>query len=174
LQDNNSNSAPAWKWINQRHPTILYRKTCITALAQAPADENDAACAGASNRQIVEYVTVANPVLWFGGLAAALVLLWRAIWRRDLIALFLLLAVVHQWFPWAISPRHAYSFYLAPLIPGFALWVVYACSRRPFRWVAPIFAVLLVAAFAFFYPIWAGTPLSPSQLHAREYWTWLS
>jgi dolichyl-phosphate-mannose--protein O-mannosyl transferase len=174
LQDNNSNSAPAWKWINQRHPTILYRKTCIPALAQAPADENDAACAGASNGQIVEYVTVANPVLWFAGLAAALVLLWRAIWRRDLIALFLLLAVVHQWFPWAISPRHAYSFYLAPLIPGFALWAVYACSRRPFRWVAPIFAVLLVAAFAFFYPIWAGSPLSPSQLHAREYWTWLS
>ena len=30
--------------------------------------------------------------------------------------------------------------------------------------------VLCALAFAFYYPIWAGVPMSPDQIHAREYW----
>ena len=31
-------------------------------------------------------------------------------------------------------------------------------------------STVTVAAFAFYYPIWAGTPMSPDQIRAREYW----
>ncbi len=43
-------------------------------------------------------------------------------------------------------------------------------AQRGFKWVAPVFVALMTLAFAFYYPIWAGVPMSPDQIHAREYW----
>jgi dolichyl-phosphate-mannose--protein O-mannosyl transferase len=170
LQDNNSNADLSWKWVNQTHPSTLFRKTCIPELNQAPDDLGDKACAGAAPGDISEIVTVANPVVWFAAMGAGLVLVWRAAFRRDRIAFFLLAFGLYQWLPWAINPRHSYTFYVAPLIPAIALWLAAVFAHKPFRWIAPVFAVLMVAAFAFYYPIWSGTPMSPDEIRAREYW----
>ena len=170
LQDTNSNADLSWKWVNQTHPSTLFRKTCIPALSQAPSDLNDQACVGAASGDISEIVTVANPVVWFTGMGAGLVLLWRVAFRRDRVAFFLLAFGLYQWLPWALNPRHSYTFYLSPLIPAIALWIVAVLASKPFRKLAPVFAVLTIAAFAFYYPIWSGTPMSPDQIRAREYW----
>jgi 4-amino-4-deoxy-L-arabinose transferase-like glycosyltransferase len=169
-QDTNSNAAPAWKWVNQHHPTIMFRTQCSSAFNQAPDDLADNACSGAGDGKIMEIVTVANPVVWFTALGAGVVLVVLAIRRRSMIMLFLLLAGVYQWLFWAVNDRYSYSFYIAPIIPVFALWIAIVFAHRWFRYVAPLFAVLLVAAFVFYYPIWAGRPLTPDQARAREYW----
>jgi dolichyl-phosphate-mannose--protein O-mannosyl transferase len=170
LQDGNSNADLSWKWVNQTHPSTLFRKTCIPELQQAPDDLADNACDGAAAGDISEIVTVANPVVWFTAMGAGLVLLWRIVFRRDRVAFFLLAFGLYQWLPWAINPRHSYTFYIAPLIPAIALWVAAVFAHKPFRWIAPVFAVLAIAAFAFYYPIWSGTPMSPDQIRSREYW----
>jgi dolichyl-phosphate-mannose--protein O-mannosyl transferase len=170
LQDNNSNADLSWKWVNQTHPSVLFRKTCIPELKLAPSDLSDNACIGAAPGDISEIVTVANPVVWFTAMGAGLVLLWRVVFRRDRIAFFLLAFALYQWLPWAINPRHSYSFYIAPLIPAIALWIAAVFAHKPFRWIAPVFTVLMVAAFAFYYPIWEGKPMSPTEIRAREYW----
>ena len=169
-QDTNSNAAPAWQWVNQRRPTVMFRTQCSSSFNQAPDDLASKACSGAGDGKIMEIVTVANPVVWFTALAAGVVLVVLTIWRRDMTLLFLLLAGAYQWLFWAVNDRHSYSFYIAPLIPVFALWLAVVFAQRWFRRVAPVFAVLLVAAFAFYYPIWAGRPLTPDQARAREYW----
>jgi dolichyl-phosphate-mannose-protein mannosyltransferase len=170
LQDSNANADLSWKWVNQTHPSTLFRKTCIPELNQAPSDLADQACVGAAPGDISEIVTVANPVVWFTAMGAGLVLLWRVAFRRDRVAFFLLAFGLYQWLPWAINPRHSYTFYMSPLIPALALWIVAVLASKPFRKLAPVFAVLTVAAFAFYYPIWSGTPMSPDQIRAREYW----
>jgi len=170
LQDSNSNAELSWKWVNQTHPSTLFRKTCIAELERAPDGLADNACDGAAPGDIAEIVSVANPIVWFTAMLAGLVLLWRVVFRRDRIAFFLLAFGLYQWFPWAINPRHSYTFYLAPLIPPVALWVAAVLGRKPFKWIAPAFAVLTIAAFAFYYPIWSGTPMSPDEIRAREYW----
>jgi dolichyl-phosphate-mannose-protein mannosyltransferase len=170
LQDNNSNADLSWKWVNQTHPSTLFRKTCIPALNSAPNDLADNSCAGAAPGDISEVVTVANPVVWFTAMGAGLVLLWRVVFRRERIAFFLLSFGIFQWLPWAINPRHSYTFYIAPLIPPLALWIVAVLALKPCRKLAPVFAVLTLAAFVFYYPIWTGTPMSPDQIRAREYW----
>jgi dolichyl-phosphate-mannose--protein O-mannosyl transferase len=169
-QDTNSNAAPAWKWINQQHPTVMFRTVCDSAFNQAPDDLADNACSGAGDGKIMEIVTVANPVVWFTALGAGAVMIVLTIKRRDMTMLFLLLAGIYQWLFWAVNDRHSYSFYIAPLIPVFALWIAVVLAQRWFRYIAPVFAVLLVAAFVFYYPIWAGRPLTPDQVRAREYW----
>jgi dolichyl-phosphate-mannose-protein mannosyltransferase len=169
-QDTNSNAAPAWQWVNQQHPTVMFRTQCDSAFNQAPDDLSDRACGGAGDGKIMEIVTVANPVVWFTALGAGAVMVVLTIRRRDLTMLFLFLAGAYQWLFWAVTDRHSYSFYIAPLIPVFALWIAILFAQRWFRHLAPVFAVLLVAAFVFYYPIWAGRPLTPDQARAREYW----
>ena len=170
LQENNSNADASWKWVNQSHPSTLFRKTCRTEFGQAPDDLADESCAGAADGDITEIVSVANPVVWFAAMGAGVVLLWRVVRRRDRVAFFLLAFGLYQWLPWAINPRHSYTFYLAPLIPAIALWLAAVFRDKPFKWIAPVFAVLAVAAFAFYYPIWSAKPMSPDQIRAREYW----
>jgi 4-amino-4-deoxy-L-arabinose transferase-like glycosyltransferase len=169
-QDTNSNAAPAWEWVNQHHPTVMFRTQCESAFNQAPDDLADRACSGAGDGKIMEIVTVANPVVWFTALGAGVVLVVLTIRRRDMTMLFLFLAGAYQWLFWAVNDRHSYSFYMAPLIPVFALWIAIVFAQRWFRYLAPAFAVLVVAAFVFYYPIWAGRPLTPDQARAREYW----
>ena len=170
LQENNSNADASWKWVNQTHPSTLFRKTCQPEFSRAPDDLADQSCAGAAAGDITEVVAVANPIVWFAGMGAGLVLLWRVVFRRDRIAFFLLAFGLYQWLPWALNPRHTYTFYIAPLIPAIALWLAAAFRHKPFKWLAPAFVVLTVTAFAFYYPIWSAKPMSPDQIRAREYW----
>jgi 4-amino-4-deoxy-L-arabinose transferase-like glycosyltransferase len=166
----NSNANPTYEWLNQTEPSTLFRKTCLAQVKAAPDNLNDEACKGASDGHIMEIVTVANPIMWFTALGAGLVLLWLALRRGDMTAAFLLVLGGYQWFFWLVNSRESYSFYIAPLVPPMALWIAYAMVRKPWRYLAPVFAVLLVAAFVFYYPIWAGIPLSPDMLRLREFW----
>lgn len=178
--DNNSNADFAWRWINQAKPAVLFKETCAIELRNAPPNLDDKACDGASPGSVVEIVTVANPVVWYAALAAAIVLLVKVFRRGNLAALLLLLFVVYQWFPWVLDPfapwqrqeRRAYSFYLSGMIPVMAIWPAVALEWRKVRWVAAVLAVAAIGAFAYYWPIWAGYPLSPGQIKAREYWVW--
>jgi hypothetical protein len=43
-------------------------------------------------------------------------------------------------------------------------------ARRAFKWVAPVIAVATIGAFAVYWPIWVGKPMSPDEIQARHYW----
>lgn len=187
--ENNSNADFAYYWINQSRPAVLFRKTCVPQLQQAPPALNDGSCTGAAPNDVMEIITVANPVVWFVGLAAGLVLIVKVIRRGDIMALLLLLFFFYQWFPWLIDPfaikdavlhgqwgdvlqqRRAYSFYLSGMIPVLAIWPSVALARSRLRWIGWVVAGTTVASFAYYLPIWSGHPMSPQQISGREYWT---
>ena len=186
--DNNSNADFAYKWVDQASPSVLYRKTCIPQLEQGPSDLSDGACAGAAAGDVVEIATVANPVVWFAGLASAVGVAWMAWRRRDVAIVLVALFFLYQWFPWVIDPfgikdavlhgeasgliqdRRAYSFYLAPMVAVLAIWPAIALDRRRLRWLGTVLVVAAVAAFVFYLPIWQGRPMSPVQIDSREWW----
>jgi len=189
LSDHNSNADFAYYWIDQSAPAVLFRKVCIPELQQAPADTTDHACDGASPNDVMEIATVANPVVWYAGLVAGIVLLVKVVRRGNIYALLLLLFFFYQWFPWVIDPfavkdailhghwhdvlqqRRAYSFYEAGMIPVLAVWPAVALDHKKVKWLGYVLAAAAVAAFLYYWPIWAGYPLSPNQIKAREYWT---
>ena len=189
LSENNSNADFAYRWINQAQPAVLFRKVCVPQLQQAPDALADHACDGASAGDIMEIVTVANPVVWYVGLAAGLVLIVKVVRRGDVLALFLLLFFLYQWLPWLIDPfalkdallhgqwhdvlqqRRAYSFYESGMIPVLAIWPAMALDRTKVKWLGYVVAGATVAAFIYYLPIWSGAPMSPGQINAREYWT---
>ncbi|MEY2406256.1 MAG: dolichyl-phosphate-mannose-protein mannosyltransferase [Acidimicrobiaceae bacterium] len=176
--DNNSNAALAYEWATQNRPSTLFRKTCVPEFEAAPSDLSDHSCDGAAAGDITEIVAVANPVVWFAGLASGVLLLFWAVFRRNVTAMLLLAFLAVQWGPWLLDPispwklqdRYAYSFYITPIIPVLALMTTAVLARPAFKWVRPVIAAATVAAFVFYWPIWVGKPMSPDQIQARHYW----
>jgi dolichyl-phosphate-mannose--protein O-mannosyl transferase len=186
--EGNSNADFAYKWADQASPSVLFRKTCTDQLQQAPPALNDGACAGATDGDITEVATVANPVVWFGGAVALVAVAWIAWKRRDVAILLLVLFFAYQWFPWVLDPfgikdavlhgelsalvqeRRAYSFYLASLVPVLAIWPAIALDRGRLKWLGIPFVAAVVAAFVFYLPIWQARPMSPTQIDVREWW----
>ncbi|MCU0268522.1 MAG: phospholipid carrier-dependent glycosyltransferase [Acidimicrobiales bacterium] len=166
LRPRTSGAHPAWTWATQHEPTVLFAKECRPALGLAPDGSSDGICPARPDTTTARILAVANPVVWFAGLASAPVLAWRAVARGDRVARLLLAFGAAVWIPWLLGPREALSFYAAALVPFLALWTVSA------RWPRPLVAGILVAATAaavWLWPLWTAIPLDPAAAHARAW-----
>jgi dolichyl-phosphate-mannose--protein O-mannosyl transferase len=113
-----------------------------------------------------------NPLLYWPMVVAVL---WVAIdwWgRRPTALLILLIGFFGQWLPWALSPRGTFIYHLLPAVPlgciALAVVVVSAWKGGGIgRWAAAAYVVAVIAAFAFFYPIYTAMPLDPDQVALR-------
>ncbi len=113
-----------------------------------------------------------NPLLYWPMVPAVA---WVAIdwWgRRPRALLVLAVGFAGQWLPWALSPRGTFLYHFLPVVPlgciALAVVLVGLWSRaRLGRFVAGAYAVAVVAAFAFFYPVLAALPVTPEQLDLR-------
>jgi dolichyl-phosphate-mannose-protein mannosyltransferase len=116
-----------------------------------------------------------NPILAWAMVPAVLAVGWLWWRERRLVPLLILgIGFFGQWLPWALSPRLSFAYHFLPAVPFGALAVavlVAAFWNRggPPRYAAAAYLAAVALAFAFFYPIWSGVPLSPDQLELR-YW----
>jgi dolichyl-phosphate-mannose-protein mannosyltransferase len=85
------------------------------------------------------------------------------------------------WLPYVLADaikRPVFMFYATPLVPFIVLSVVHVW-RRALTWLpdirlAPILYLVLVAGvFAYFYPVLAGLPISPSGFFGWGGHMWL-
>ncbi|MGY1856091.1 phospholipid carrier-dependent glycosyltransferase [Modestobacter sp. SYSU DS0290] len=153
-----------WPWLQR--PVLTYAAECATT-----ADPDECAVPPGTKARIVQ---LGSPALWWPALLAYPVLLWRAAARRDGIAASILVPLLLLWAPWLAAGKPGYFFYLVPAVPFIALALVRAVQVGPRpRLVGAGVAVLSVAAFAFFAPLWLGLPTDPDLLDLR-YWlpTW--
>ncbi|GMA30455.1 dolichyl-phosphate-mannose--protein mannosyltransferase [Litorihabitans aurantiacus] len=151
-------------WLLQLRPTSF----AWQRLLNADGEETDT----------VEVVlALGNPVVWWAGAVALLVVLWWAIRRRDWRAWGILAGYAAMYLPWftysePFSDRTIFTFYTVAFAPFVALALAYAVGRMPAvrrgrRW--PVVVLLAAAALvaAFFLPIWVGHPVAYRfwQLH---------
>lgn len=116
-----------------------------------------------------------NPFL-FWAMVPAVLWVCRSWWKERRYVALTILAVgfFGQWLPWAFSPRIAFAYHFLPAVPFGTLAVAVILGRmwtsRPhLRYAAVTYLVAVVAAFAFFYPIYAAVHLTPDRLDLR-YW----
>ncbi len=119
-----------------------------------------------------------NPLLFWAFLPAVvwtLVRWWRSV--NTVGSVVLLLGFFGQWLPWILVDRSTYLYHFLPAVPfgclAVAATVVHICeTHRDWRRTLAIeYVVLVVVAFAFFYPIVSYYPISQ---HALELRLWLS
>ncbi|MFE0589527.1 dolichyl-phosphate-mannose--protein mannosyltransferase [Micromonospora echinospora] len=169
-----------WQWLLLGRP-VAFHWTC------------EGTCAGTTPTS--EILLLGTPLLWWSFLPALVAVVWLGIARRDWRAGAILLGAAGGLLPWfwfALDGRVMFSFYAAPALPFLVLAVVYvlgaivspaearapappgspaaqeAYDRRLFGGVIVGAYVLLVAlCFAYFHPIFVGTPIPYVDWSAR-------
>jgi dolichyl-phosphate-mannose-protein mannosyltransferase len=143
------NSAP-WTWPLLLHPIRYYPPQILPRPAGSP-----------------EILSLGNPVLWWGFLAALPLLAGRIIrshqWQDVLIAG----GYSAMFLPWLVLNRTQFFYYMLPAVPFMALGAVAGIRTLKTRWRGSAAVAFAVAALA------AGFGYAPLWLYARVPAGWL-
>jgi dolichyl-phosphate-mannose--protein O-mannosyl transferase len=124
-----------------------------------------------------EVLAIGNPLTWWPGALALVAIAVR--WVRSGLSVarpeaLIVTAALSTYLPWLIlsgSRSQLFIWYLLPTIPFLygALGLLAALAWRTLagRVTLGVAAAAVLASFVFFYPILAGTPLSPDDWRAR-------
>ncbi|NQX27167.1 phospholipid carrier-dependent glycosyltransferase [Microbacteriaceae bacterium VKM Ac-2854] len=117
--------------------------------------------------------SVANPLIWYAGVAALLYLVYRLARYREWTSGFILMGMVAGYLPWLMYlNRTVFQFYCVIFEPymmlalAFTAWRILGSRtderRRRSRGlvIVGVFVVLAVAITAYFYPLWTGQQTS--------------
>ncbi len=176
-------SANPWSWLVQGRPTSFFYESKANGVEGCTVDN----CSKA-------ITSLGTPVLWWVGLIALAVLLFRWAFARDWRAGAILAGYAGAYLPWfQYQHRTIFTFYAVVFVPFVVLAVVYLLGlvlgpdpstavlrkgvsvesallrRRVGAAVAGTVVVLCVACFAFFWPIYTAQVI-PYESWARRMW----
>ncbi len=154
-------ASPAWQW------PLLLRPTAIWV------GDDPSGCG--TDHCIAVISAVPNPLIWYGGMLAALYLLYRvgrAILERrsiDAAQALPLIGLLATYVPWLLVPnRTIFQFYTVVMAPFVILALVMAMREIAGRPADPlprrqagqrtltVFVVVVAGVSMFFYPVWTG------------------
>jgi dolichyl-phosphate-mannose--protein O-mannosyl transferase len=171
--DHNWRSHPVG-WLVLVRPVLMFREKFV---------EGESGCA--ATECVRDILAVGTPTTWWLGVAAVLVLAWRALARRDYRGWLVLAGVVTTWLPWfGYAYRAIFSFYAVVTLPFLVLALVTvlgllpdalnrsgpAVGRDRSRWRVALVAVLVLLTVVqawFFWPVWVGLSLPLEEWRTR-------
>jgi dolichyl-phosphate-mannose--protein O-mannosyl transferase len=169
LESDHPYEAHPWSWLVQGRPTSFFYESF---------ERGDAGCAVESCSKAI--TSVGNPVVWWGGAVAVVVLLFCWLLRRDWRAGAILAGFAGGYLPWfAYADRTIYAFYSIAFTPFVVLALTYVLgmvlgprrsppSRRMVgALVAGAVVVAAVVALAWFWPVWTAEVIPYAQWRAR-------
>ena len=170
-------SSHPWGWL------ILERPVAFDAVNDIPAAE----CGAAQDSSCIrEVLAVGNPAVWWTGVLALLIspVLWLL--RRDWRWSVPLAAVGASWLPWFFgSGRPIFQFYAVVIVPFMIVAICLALDTLRTRARTPrgryvvwalggILAVLTVAPFCWFHPVYTGSLMTREAWESRMWFpTWI-
>jgi len=141
-------TSPWWSWPFLMRPIWLY-----TGLA--------------SLNRIKNIYAFGNPVVFWGGIIAMVVIFYKSLVIRERRLGVVVFSYLMFFVSWSLSPRIMFIYHYLPSLPflAIALGVV---LRRYQKIIVPFFLLALIV-FVYFYPHWAGFPV-PRWLDNSYYW----
>lgn len=129
--------------------------------------------------------SIPNPLIWWAGIAAAVLLLVVFVRFRDAQAAFVLTGIAATYAPWLLYPdRTIFQFYTVAMMPFLVIAIALAAHRiagstQPDRRlsgqrVVLIFLIVATLLSAFWYPVWTAMPV-PYEFWRLHNWlpTWV-
>jgi len=162
-------SSQWWQWPILQIPVSYYYHDYRTGAAA----NNGAACC------VAEILALPNPVVWWLGLLSVPFVGYLAWRERNKGYLLLVTAYFIQWLPWIATPRLAFEYHFFPNLAIICLanaillqriWRRLAQVTHGVRWpriVLGAYLAAVVVAFAFWYPVVAGTPVTYEAWYQR-------
>lgn len=124
----------------------------------------------ATQGRIGNIYALGNPLIWWNGLAALAMVLYKAVTDKAMSYKLLAISYFLFWLPWLFSPRVMFLYHYLPsltfLILGLA-WFWTEMIRE--RWVKVLFIGSIVLVFLLFYPHWTGAAI-PEAYHRLLLW----
>lgn len=161
-----------WSWL------VLGRPTAFLFHRGGPTP----GCAASSCDTAI--TALGTPALWWAALPALVVLVYRMVGRRDWRAAAIVIAVLAGYLPWFhYQARTIFSFYAVVFAPYVALAVAMGIGlvfggpdASPTRrtWgasAAGAYLLLVVANFAYFWPVLTGQPIPTEDWLARMWFS---
>ena len=118
-----------------------------------------------------------NPLVWWSGLVSVPAVAWFAWRERNRGYALLVVAYLFQWLPWIGSPRLAFEYHFYPnlaiiiLANAVVLQHIWNLGRDRGdvrgRYAVAAYAVAVVAAFIYFFPLVSGWPITTDAFNAR-------
>ncbi|MDD7403423.1 MAG: glycosyltransferase family 39 protein [Butyribacter sp.] len=116
-----------------------------------------------------------NPLVWWVGIPAFLMILYLAVMFRNKKASFLTLGYLSQYLPWVLIGRVVFIYHYFPSVPFVVLMIAYCMKKiadwKP-KWKKAMFVYvgLAVVLFIMFYPVLTGIPVDPG--YVSKYLKW--
>lgn len=116
-----------------------------------------------------------NPLVWWAGIPAFIMVLYFGFLERDRRGRFLTLSYLSQYLPWVFIGRVVFIYHYFPSVPFVVLMVGY-CMKKIVDWrpkLKPamfVYAGLAVVLFAMFYPVLTGIPVEVE--YVKTYLKW--
>ena len=164
--------ANPWSWLVQGRPTSFHYQGQSEGITGCGVD----ACSSA-------VTSLGNPVVWWGGTAALVVVACAWLLRRDWRAGAVLVPILACYLPWfAYQERTIFSFYAVAFVPFLVLALTYALglvlgspTASPERrlWGAVGVGAVVVGAVGcllFFYPVWTAQLITTDAWRLRMWW----
>jgi len=154
-----------WQWPILERPISYYYHDFRTGAA---LQDGTACC-------VAEIIALPNPLVWWLGLFSVPFIGVLAYVERNKGYALLFVAYFVQWLPWIGSPRIAFEYHFYPNLAIIVLANAILLQRlwnwraaEPFgRIGVGAYAVVVVAAFVFFYPVLAGHAIPYDAWNAR-------
>jgi dolichyl-phosphate-mannose-protein mannosyltransferase len=165
-----------WSWLVQGRPTSFFY--------ESPKQGTDGCTVSQCSKAIT---SIGTPTLWWGAVAAILVLLVMWAGRRDWRAGAILAGLAAGYLPWFFfQERTIYTFYAVAFVPWVVLAVTYvlglvigppgaAPRRRLIGTVAAgSYVVVCVVLFFFFYPVYTAQVIPYAEWASRMWFpSWI-
>ncbi len=117
--------------------------------------------------QMGSIASFGNPAVWWVGLIAILALAVRVVRQRAACwqDWFIVIGFLAQFLPWVLVPRSTFIYHYFASVPFIILAAARLMESGVERWprlnrLVPVYLAVVVALFAFFYPVLSGLPIS--------------
>jgi dolichyl-phosphate-mannose--protein O-mannosyl transferase len=150
-----SYSSPWWSWIIDLKPMNYYREISDGIFSSIT-------CFG-------------NPALFLGGIVAILYLIYLAITKKAIEAIFILFAFFSLYLPYIFVSRLMFIYHFYYAVPFLILAVIYALKDL-IKWNSKtyiiyfLYLISIIVLFLLFYPVLSGYEIAKSYVDTYLIW----
>ena len=168
LTTEHSYQANPWNWLILGRPTSFFYST--------PKSCGQSNCSQ-------EILAMGTPLIWWSGVFALAITLGYFLYRREKVALLILIGVAANYLPWFFfQKRTMFYFYSIAFQPFFILSIVYVVAKafeKPEKWRANkgyfyLWSGLVILSFIYFLPLFIGSVLPYDSWYDRMWFpSWI-
>ena len=168
LTTEHSYQANPWNWLILGRPTSFFYST--------PKSCGQSNCSQ-------EILAMGTPLIWWSGVFALAITLGYFLYRREKVALLILIGVASNYLPWFFfQKRTMFYFYSIAFQPFLILSIVYVVAKafeKPEKWRANrgyfyLWSGLVILSFIYFLPLFIGSVLPYDSWYDRMWFpSWI-